>query len=125
MALKLRLIRRWRKEIRKLGKITRTEILNKDDDDTTILSDKREWGYVVDCTINGYTISSYGQNWYEAWRGAVYSARWAVKQAPFEQKDDFNLVRETDSHSAIVGLHQHKENGDHDYDRNDFIQSCE
>ena len=58
------------------------EVLNKDDDGI-VCPDRKDWGYVVDCTVNGYSISSYGNNWYEAWQGAVYSARWAVEQPLF------------------------------------------
>ena len=85
MALKPRLIRRWRKEILRCGTITRTEILNKDEDGA-VYPDRREWGYVVECNVNGYSIGSYGQNWYEAWQGAAYSARWAVEQPPFTKR---------------------------------------
>lgn len=36
--------------------------------------------------MNGYSIASYGNNWYEAWQGAVYSARWAVEQPSFAKR---------------------------------------
>ena len=83
MALKPRLIRRWQKEIRKLGTINGTEVLNKNEDGT-IDPDKRNWGYAVYCTVNGHRISSYDDSWYGAWQGAVYSARTVMTMPEFK-----------------------------------------
>ena len=85
MAIKPRLIRRWKKECGKLGTITRVEILNKDENGN-IDPDRSQWGNVVELTVNGHRISAYGSNWYDAWQGAAYCARWAAEEPPFEAK---------------------------------------
>lgn len=53
MSVRTRIIRRNRKEIMKLGKITRVEVLNKDDDGS-ILYPKNRLGYCVELEVNGH-----------------------------------------------------------------------
>lgn len=75
-----RKIRQIRKNIMRLGKITRAEVLNKDDDGK--LYPKKEWGYCVGALVNGYTITAYDDSWYEAYKGCLWCAELAAKQCP-------------------------------------------
>lgn len=83
MSVRTRIIRRNRKEIMKLGKITRVEVLNKDDDGS-ILYPKNRWGYCVELEVNGHRITAPNDNWYMAWKGALDAARWASEQPQFD-----------------------------------------
>lgn len=70
-----------RKNIMKLGTIVQEEILNKDDDGT-IWPDKRDWGYCVRAVVNGWHISAPDDCWYEAYKGCLEAAKWAMDQKP-------------------------------------------
>ena len=83
MSVRTRMIRRMRKNIMRLGKITKIETLNRDDDGH--LYPKREWEYSVKATVNGYRICSPNDNWYGAYQGCLECARWCSEQPPFEE----------------------------------------
>lgn len=85
--MRKRIIRRLRKNLMRLGTITREEILNKEDDGSIVL-DKKEWGYCVECEVNGWHISAPDDSWYEAYKGAYWCAKWAMKQPPREKVEN-------------------------------------
>ena len=65
----------------RFGKITREEILNRDDDGK--LLPKKEWGYCVEAIVNGYQITAPDDSWYGAYQGCLEAAKWAAEQEPF------------------------------------------
>ena len=77
-----RKIRHLRKNIMKLGKITRIEVLKEDDG---IIWPKKDWGYCVECVVNGYKITAPDDSWYQAYKGAYEAASWASEQEPFKE----------------------------------------
>ena len=79
--MRKRIARRIRKNIMRLGKITREEVLNRDDDGK--LYPKKECGYCVEATVNGYKLSAPDDSWYEAYKGCYFMAKWASEQEPF------------------------------------------
>ena len=87
--MRKRLIRQLRKNIMRLGTITREEILNKDDDGS-IIPDKKEWGYCIECEVNGWHINAADDSWYEAYKGAYWCAKWAMEQPPREKVENGN-----------------------------------
>ena len=77
------MLRKWRKNVLRLGNdVKRIEILNKDDDGN-VDPDKSNWGYHIKMIVNGFTIDSYGNNWYEVFQGADSCRRWALQREPF------------------------------------------
>lgn len=79
--MRKRIIRRIRKNIMRLGKITCEEVLCRDDSETML--PKKEWGYCVRAIVNGYRISAPDDSWYEAYKGCYFAAKWASEQKPF------------------------------------------
>ena len=79
--MRKRIIRRIRKNIMRLGKITREEVLCRDDSES--LLPKKEWGYTVHATVNGYRICAPDDSWLGAYRGCYEAAKWASEQEPF------------------------------------------
>ncbi len=84
-------IRARRKEIMRLGKIVKEEILNRDDDGN--LYPKKEWGYAVNAIVNGRSIYAADRNRFEAMYSCYDGAKWAAKQEPFVKQE----VKEADS----------------------------
>ena len=83
MSVRTRMLRKWRKNILRLGKDNvRIEILNKRDDGT-IDPDRSQWGYFVEFKANGHHCDCFGNNWYEAFQGADYCRRWVESREPF------------------------------------------
>ena len=78
-----------RKEIMKLGKITKVEVLNKDDDGKKY-PNKKDWGYCIEATVNGYHICCPDRSWYEAWKAMLDCARWSMTEPTFIRKDELN-----------------------------------
>ena len=70
-----------RKSILKMGTIIREEILNKDDDGT-VIPNKKEWGYSVEAIVNGWRITAPDDCWYQAYKGCLEAAKWAMEQKP-------------------------------------------
>lgn len=83
--MRKRIIRRIRKNVMRLGKITRVKALNRDDDGTKW--PKKDCGYVVDCIVNGWRITSVDDSWYGAWQGALECAKWASEKPSFVQSE--------------------------------------
>ena len=83
MSVRTRMIRRMRKEIMKLGTITKVEVLNRDDEGNKY--PKNEWGYCVEAKVNGCTIASPDNSWYGAYQGALEAARWASEQEEYKK----------------------------------------
>lgn len=59
------------------------EVLNTDLDGR-ILPDKKEWGYGVECTINGHFICAPDRNRFDAIYAAWDCAKWVLTLEPFE-----------------------------------------
>lgn len=74
-----------RKNIMRLGTIIREEVLNKDEDGN-IEPDKKEWGYRVEAIVNGWHITAPDDSWYEAYKGCLECAEWAMTQKPGHHK---------------------------------------
>lgn len=85
--MRKRIIRRLRKNLMRMGKIIKEEVLNKDDDGS-IISDKKEWGYCVEAKVNGWHISAPDVSWYGAYKGAYWGAKWAMKQPTREKVEN-------------------------------------
>lgn len=81
MALKKKMIRKWRKNVYRHATKVTEKVLNKDDDGTIL--PRKEWGYCVNAVINGYRISSPDDSWYLAWQGMNACAKWAISQPHF------------------------------------------
>ena len=75
-------IREMRKSIMRVGKVTRTELLNRDNDGK--LYPKKQQGYAIEVEINGYKICAYGNNEYDAWKGAMACKEVALERPHFE-----------------------------------------
>ena len=63
----------------RIGTLISEEILNKDDDGN-ILPDKRDWGYSVRAIVNGWKITAPDDSWYNAYKGCLVAAKWAMEQ---------------------------------------------
>ena len=79
--MRKRIMRRVRKNIMRLGTITREEILNKDDDGN-IEPDKKKWGYCVEAIVNGWKITAPDDSWYEAYKGCLEAAKATMEMEP-------------------------------------------
>ena len=78
--MRKQMIRKFRKNIMKLGKITKVEVLNRDDDGNKY--PKKEWGYFVEAIVNGWKICSPDRNWYESYKACADMARYAMEYEP-------------------------------------------
>ena len=87
MSVRTRMLRKWRKNMLRLGDSLKiVEILNKRDDGT-IEPDKFQWGYHIKAVVNGWTIDSFGNNWYEVFQGADSCRRWALRKVSSVSKE--------------------------------------
>ena len=94
MSVRTRMLRKWRKNILRLGdNLKIVEILNKDDDGN-IDPDKRNWGYHIKMTVKGWKCDCYGNNWYEVFQGADSTRRWAESKeaSMLKNQNELGLV---------------------------------
>lgn len=73
--------RQIRKNLMRMGQITWVKVLNRDDDGK--IYPKREWGYCVKISVNGYSITGADDSWYDAYKGALEAAKWAAEQTEY------------------------------------------
>lgn len=71
-------MKQLRKNLMRMGDIVREESLNKDEYGNKV--PKRERGYSVKIIVNGYQIYAADTSAYEAYKGAIFAAKWATEQ---------------------------------------------
>lgn len=84
MSVRTRMIRKWRKNVLRNATSIKVEVINTDDDGN--IWPKKEWGYAVDFTANGYRCSCADDNWYFAWQAANDMVNYVMNEPPFDEK---------------------------------------
>lgn len=84
MSVRTRMIRKWRKNVLRNATSVKVKIINTDDNGN--IWPKKEWGYVVDFTANGYRCSCPDDNWYLTWQAANDIIKWVMSEPPFDEK---------------------------------------
>ena len=76
-------MRKRRKDLLRWSKGEYKEsVLNLDMDDK-IIPDRKQWGYCVECNVNGYSIGAPDRTRFEAIYAAWDCAKWALTQPNF------------------------------------------
>lgn len=75
--MRKRMMRRIRKNLMKLGKITSVIAYAKDEKGNKL--PKNERGYSVNALVNGWSISAPDDSLYESYKGCLYCAKLAVQ----------------------------------------------
>lgn len=71
-------MKQLRKNLMRMGNIVREEFLNKDEYGNKL--PKRERGYSIKIIVNGHRIYAADTSAYEAYKGAIFAAKWATEQ---------------------------------------------
>ena len=77
--------RKRRKELMKLGRITREKSLSRDDDGTKLPKEHR--CYCVEVLINGWHLCTPENNKFNAFKYALEFGRWQAEQPPYVKKE--------------------------------------
>ena len=73
--------KQFRRNALRMGAVIEKVRVTKDVSEDMIITKlpKREWGYSIDVTLNGWDGTAFGDSWYEAWKG-VYLIAKAMKE---------------------------------------------
>lgn len=76
--MRKRMIRKFRKNVMRLGTIHKVEVYKTDEDGK--LLPKKHWSYCIDYESNGKYICSIGHSLYSVWQGADKAVKWANEE---------------------------------------------
>ena len=78
MSVRTNKLRKMRKNVMRMATRIEEVVLNRDDDGT--LWPKKDRGVSVHAIVNGWSIAAPDKTWYEAYKGCLECAKWAMTQ---------------------------------------------